>query len=48
MDPLTERRMLRPSALFYKGIIGTSQEAAMLDEVSTKPELPQVSLSAES
>ena len=40
MDPLTKRRLLRPSALFYKGIIGTSKEASMLDEVSTEPELP--------
>jgi len=40
MDPLTKRRMLRPSALFYKGIIATSEESSMLDEVSTKPEMP--------
>lgn len=40
MDPVTKRRMFRPSALFYKGIIGTSNEAALLDEVSTQPELP--------
>jgi len=40
MEPLTKRRLLRPSALFYKGIIGTSKEADMLDEVTTTPELP--------
>lgn len=40
MDPVTKRRLFRPSALFYKGIIGTSKEAALLDEVSTQPELP--------
>ncbi len=40
MDPLTKRRMLRPSALFYKGIIATSEESTMLDEVSSQPELP--------
>jgi hypothetical protein len=40
MDPLTKRRLLRPSALFYKGIIGTSKEASMLDEISTQPEFP--------
>ncbi|CAN5536578.1 glycoside hydrolase family 1 protein [soil metagenome] len=40
MDPVTHRRLLRPSALFYKGIIETSKESSMLDEISTKPELP--------
>ena len=40
MDPITKRRLLRPSALFYKGIISTSEESTMLDEVSSKPELP--------
>lgn len=40
MDKLTKRRLLRPSALFYKGIIGTSEESSMLDEVSSTPELP--------
>jgi len=40
MDPVTKRRLLRPSALFYKGIISTSEESTMLDEVSSKPELP--------
>ena len=39
MDPVTKRRLLRPSALFYKGIIGTSRQASMLDEVSIKPEV---------
>lgn len=41
MDPVTKRRMLRPSALFYKGIISVSQASTMLDEVSSKPEMPQ-------
>jgi beta-glucosidase len=40
MDPVTKRRLLRPSALFYKGIIGTSEASSMLDEVSSAPELP--------
>lgn len=40
MDPVTKRRMLRPSALFYRGIIGTSEESSLLDEVSSQPELP--------
>jgi beta-glucosidase len=40
MDPITKRRLLRPSALFYKGIIATSKETSVLDEVSTQPELP--------
>ncbi|MBN8709470.1 MAG: glycoside hydrolase family 1 protein [Verrucomicrobia bacterium] len=41
MDPVTKRRLLRPSALFYKGLISTSEESSMLDEISSQPELPQ-------
>lgn len=40
MDPVTKHRLLRPSALIYKGIIDTSRETEMLDEVSTAPVLP--------
>lgn len=40
MDPVTKRRLLRPSALIFKGIIDTSRETEMLDEVSTAPVMP--------
>lgn len=40
MDPATKRRLFRPSALFYKGIIDVSEESMMLDEVSSNPEMP--------
>ena len=40
LDRKTRQRMLRPSALFYRGIIGSSQSSTILDEVSTAPELP--------
>jgi len=40
LDRSTRQRLLRPSALFYRGIIGSSQSSTILDEVSTAPELP--------
>jgi hypothetical protein len=40
LDRTTRQRLLRPSALFYRGIIGSSQSSKILDEVSTAPELP--------
>jgi beta-glucosidase len=41
MDPVTRKRMFRPSALFYKGLISSSRDSQMLDQISTTPELPQ-------
>ncbi len=41
MDPVTRKRLFRPSALFYKGLISASQDSQMLDQISTTPELPQ-------
>ena len=40
MDWLTKQRLLRPSALFYRGIIESSRKMNILDDVSTAPELP--------
>ena len=40
MDPTTRKRLFRPSALFYRGLITSSREAQMLDLISTTPELP--------
>ncbi len=40
MDPKTHARLFRPSALFYKGLINSNEGAALLDQVSTTPELP--------
>jgi len=39
-DRGTMKRLLRPSALFYRGIIDSSRESSLLDDVSTSPELP--------
>jgi len=40
LDKTTHQRLLRPSALFYHGLIDSSRNATILDEVSTAPELP--------
>jgi len=40
MDWITKQRLLRPSALFYRGIIESSRNMNILDDVSTAPELP--------
>jgi beta-glucosidase len=40
MDPATRKRLFRPSALFYRGLISSSKDAQMLDSISTTPELP--------
>jgi beta-glucosidase len=40
VDPVTKTRLLRPSSLFYKGLITTFGDAAALDELST-PEMPE-------
>lgn len=40
LDRTTKQRQLRPSALFYRGIIESSQDTDILDDVSTAPELP--------
>jgi len=47
MDPVTRRRILRPSALFYKGLISSAQDSALLDEVSSAPEDPEGILALE-
>jgi len=39
MDPVTKKRLFRPSALFYKGLIGSAEDSKMLDQMSTTPEL---------
>jgi beta-glucosidase len=39
-DRSTMKRLLRPSALFYRGIIDSSKASSILDDVSTAPELP--------
>lgn len=41
LDPETRKRLLRPSALFYKGLIMSAEDSAMLDEVASTPELPE-------
>jgi beta-glucosidase len=40
MDPATKKRMFRPSALFYSGLLQSARESANLDLISTTPELP--------
>ena len=40
LDPNTKQRLLRPSALFYRGLIDSSRDANIMDDVSTAPELP--------
>ena len=40
LDKTTRQRLLRPSALFYNGLINSSTSTNILDEVSTAPELP--------
>ncbi len=40
MDPVTRKRLLRPSAFFYHGIIDRSKNSSLLDDASTRPELP--------
>lgn len=40
LDKVTKQRLLRPSALFYRGIIDSSSASNILDDVSTQPELP--------
>lgn len=40
LDKKTKQRLLRPSALFYRGIIDSSEQTNILDDVSTAPELP--------
>ena len=39
-DRDTKKRLLRPSALFYRGIIDSSKASIILDDVSTAPEMP--------
>ena len=39
LDRKTHQRLLRPSALFYRGIIDSSRSSTILDDVSTAPEL---------
>ncbi len=40
LDRKTKQRLLRPSALFYRGIIDSSTASNIMDDVSTAPELP--------
>ena len=40
MEPRTRRRLLRPSALFYSGLVRSARESELLDQISTTPELP--------
>ncbi|MFA7234479.1 MAG: family 1 glycosylhydrolase [Terrimicrobiaceae bacterium] len=35
----SKKRLLRPSALFYRGLIDGSRASGLLDDVSTAPEL---------
>ncbi|MEX1118607.1 MAG: hypothetical protein WEB60_07420 [Terrimicrobiaceae bacterium] len=37
---MTKKRLFRPSALFYKGLIGSAEDSETLDQMSTTPELP--------
>lgn len=39
-DRDSKKRLLRPSALFYRGIIESSKASSIMDDVSTAPELP--------
>lgn len=39
-DRASKMRLLRPSALFYRGIIDSSKDATIMSDVSTAPELP--------
>lgn len=40
LDKTTHQRLLRPSALFYHGLIDSSRNTNIMDEVSTAPEMP--------
>lgn len=40
MDPATRKRLFRPSALFYSGLVRSAKESEKLDQISTTPELP--------
>ena len=40
LDRTSKKRLLRPSALFYHGIIESSKASSIMDDVSTAPELP--------
>lgn len=40
LENKTKQRLLRPSALFYRGIIESSGDAKIMDDISTAPELP--------